>query len=155
MVGKMIRNPLPPIIGLSVAAAISYGVTLWRTPVPIDHFQRTAWPVDVMGGEDVTIAWDVHRTKECSTWVTRQLIAADGQEVGRFVPFYEPPKAIGRQALSFTFTMPTGAAVGPMTYRAKSEFICNVVQEWLGGSVFVLPDLTFNYMAPSKEVMTP
>lgn len=136
---------IPAFIGFSVAAFLAVIIYAWRYPIPLEYFQRSAHPTNVYAGEIVTISWSERRNHWCDSIVWRKLIGTDGRII-TFEPTLNEPKPVDVELNEeYQFHVPSGFAPGPLIYRATAEFRCNVVQRLIGGHVFVLPDIIFNY----------
>ena len=147
MVDAMIRKNevLPAIVGFTIAAFLTYGIYLWRTPAPIEYFHRYASQTVVKAGDRVTITWSEVRRSTCRSIIHRRLISSD-KTVTLFEVMHNPPKPSNIEIVSmFSFLIPSGLPEGPLTYRAHAEFQCNIVQRLFGGPDFVLPDIVFSY----------
>lgn len=131
-------------IGTALAAGAFWFLTMWLAPQPIAAFTRWASVVDVKPGQEITIYSHNERRGGCDSIIWRSLISADGKVV-LFEPFQTPVRPGGTDDQEFTFNAPSSFSDGPMIYRVHSEFRCNAIQRWLGGQMFVLPDIIFNY----------
>jgi hypothetical protein len=139
-----VEHGVPWVIGIPIGLAIVWAIKLLNAPVPIEIFERKADREFVHAGEEVTISWIEVRKAECSSKIHRQLITADGKIV-LFEPINSPVKEIGKNEDSFSFAVPPLASEGILTYRAKSQFFCNWMQDLFGGPVLVLPDVHLKY----------
>lgn len=138
-----------PFIGAALAGASVWMIMLYVQPIPVEIFERHADVNTVRMGDTVTIEWKERRTAECSSIVSRRLIASDGKLI-EFEPVVSPVKPIGERTDKFSFTIPPIATSGVLTYRASSRFTCNWVQKLFGGPTLPLQDVKLDYIAPEK-----
>ena len=82
---------------------------------------------------------------ECDSISHRRLIASDNTVIN-FEPLYHSVKPLGTDVYGyFELKIPPGLKTGPLVYRVYTDFTCNVVQRWLGGHRFIMPDIIFDY----------
>lgn len=142
---------IPAIIGLSIAALLCGVVYAWKYPAPIDYFQRAAYPTKVKSGDIVTISWTEMRSHSCDSIIWKKLIGIDGS-IRLFEPVRVEPKPTNTQITEeYQFRVPSGFQSGPLIYRVTAEFRCNIVQRLMGGHIFVLPDIVFDYTNTGDE----
>jgi hypothetical protein len=136
---------LPAIVGGMIAAAISTMIVMWKSPPPIEYYHRYVSHDVVYEGDVVTIYWRERRSANCDSIIHRRLIAADNN-VTMFEPIHDLPKPVGEDVSgNFSLKIPPGLRTGPLIYRVHVDFRCNMVQRWLGGHTFILPDIIFEY----------
>jgi len=109
---------------------------------PIESFNRRVYPVEVTPGMIVTVESDVIRTKRCSSHVTRRWINNKGDT------FVTEEQAIpllpeGREHFLAKLQIPLVRYSGVLTLRTEVEFKCNIIQEYFGGTILPLSDVTF------------
>lgn len=135
----------PAIIGITIAILISYIAHQWTVVAPIEFFQREASHVVVKAGDRVTVSWKDVRNDWCDSLTHRRLITSD-KKIIEFEVTHDNAKPVYEDNHGqFSFVVPTGLAEGPLIYRVHTQFRCNVVQRFLGGSDFVFPDIVFQY----------
>lgn len=137
---------LGPLIGVPLGLCIVYFYWLWMAPIPIEVFDRHLEPKYVRAGDTVTLHWTEVRSASCRSIIYRKLVAADGKVI-EFEPVFSNRRPVGYNANTFSFVMPSFAATGRVTYRVRSQFICNWAQEFLGGPWLPLQDLHIEYIA--------
>lgn len=138
---------------LSHISAAAFGLALFGVlslvyePGPIEKYSRIVYPSQVTGGETLKITSTVIRNKACTSIVLRRFIDSSGRSVD-FAPFDSPTVEAGTERFEAKVVVPEGLAPGPLIYQVKVNFRCNFVQQLIGGSWFVLPDVHLEYLSP-------
>lgn len=142
---------LPAIIGFMIALSMNYVILLWRDPAPIAQYHEVRSPTAIWQDQLVTVSWKEIRNEECDSIVRRSLIDAAGKVV-EFETVNSPAKPVDVEVSeSFQFKVPRGLKSGMLIYRSNIEFRCNFVQRFLGGHVFIMPDIIFFYTDTTVE----
>lgn len=147
---NLVQRIAAPVIGISLAALITWLFVLWAAPIPVDVYGRKSDKLFVAPGDHVTISWYEDRLADCQSTAYRQLITAD-RKVITFEPSRTASRDTGTHQGTFDFIVPPLATPGKLTYRVKAHFECNWVQRLFGGPWMPLQDIELEYVMPMRQ----
>lgn len=135
-----------PLVGVPIGLLLCYFYWLWSVGLPVIMYDRTVDTRRVTGGSVVTVTWNGLRREECASIIYRTLILPDGR-LSLFAPMRNPRQKAGLATAQFQFNVPELSVPGTVVYRVRVQYICNWVQEYLGGPILPLPDIRLDYVA--------
>ena len=112
-------------------------------PLPVSDVVRYFSNIVVEPGESVTVRYDAIKRREgCTAKIERWWIDVSGNIIATHET---ETRALDRQDLDYSgiVNVPLIASRGVLRLRSKVEFLCNGVQQALGGPKVTLPDAYF------------
>lgn len=140
---KLLSHISAAIFGLALFTVLS----LIYEPGPIQKYSRIVYPPQIRGGESIHITSTIIRNKECTSTIYRTFIDSSGRIVV-FAPADQGLIPAGTEKYEAMVVVPQGLEPGPLTYQVKTNFQCNFLQRFIGGTWFIMPDTHLEYLAP-------